>query len=77
MLIDKGYYDYDYSEESREKSKMRRKHNRTEAEQKAVWERMGFGHLRRPGEPKPTQPITPEDMQRIAMEELKEKKANG
>lgn len=74
MLIDKGYYDYDYSEEAKEKGRLRKKHNRTEEQQKAIWKRMGFGNLRKPGEPRSTAPLAPEEMQRIAMEECKTKK---
>lgn len=72
MLIDKGYYDYDFSAEAIDKSKPRTKIDETK--RKAAWERMGFGHLRKPGEKKP-QPLTPEEAQRIAMEEAKELKA--
>lgn len=71
MLIDKSYYDYDFSAEAVEKKKMRKRHNRTHEETQAVWKRMGFGNLRRPGEPKPT----PDELQRLAMEELARTKA--
>lgn len=75
MLIDKSYYDYDFSEEAIEKRKANRRHNRTHEQQKAIWERMGFGNLRRPGEPRPQpKPVTPEDAQQIIMKEIKERK---
>lgn len=71
MLIDKGYYDYDFNAEAIEKAKPRTKIDETK--RKAAWERMGFGHLRKPGEKKP-QSITAEEAQRIAMEEIKKQK---
>lgn len=76
MLIDKSYYDYDFNEEAIEKQEKNVRHNRTHEQQKAVWERMGFGNLRRPGEDKPNKhkPISPEEAQRIVMEEIKQQK---
>lgn len=76
MLVDKGYYDYDYSDEAKDKAKMRKKHKRTETEQKAIWERMGFGRMRTPLDSKPISKLSPDEAQRIAMEELKPKESN-
>lgn len=70
MLIDKGYYDYDFNSEAVEKRQQRATIN--EEKRRAAWERMGFGHLRKPGEKR--QPLSPEEAQRIAMNEIKEKK---
>lgn len=71
MLIDKRYFDYDFNVETIDKAKPKAKMD--EGKRKAAWQRMGFGHLRKPGEKKPG-PITPEDAQRIAMEEIKKQK---
>ena len=65
MLIDKGYYDYDY-----EKPKIKL---RLTAEDREIWSAEKLNAILGV-KPKP---ITPDEMQRIAMEELKEKKANG
>jgi hypothetical protein len=71
MLIDKGYYDYDFNVETIEKAKPKAKIDETR--RKAAWERMGFGHLRKPAEKK-SGPLTAEEAQRIAMEEIKKQK---
>lgn len=42
QLIDKGYYDYDY-EEPKPKQVFRKE--RTEAEEKNIFARFGFGHI--------------------------------
>jgi len=75
MLIDKGYYDYDY-ETPKEKPK------KLTAEQKRMWSDAELaavlGRAINPATGKPIfeqpKPLTPDDMQRIAMEEATEKK---
>lgn len=65
MLIDKGYYDYDFQEPKR-----KRKRNISKATDPEKLARK-LGQLGIGAKP---QPITPEEAQRIAMEEIKEKK---
>lgn len=72
MLIDKGYYDYDFNQEAIDKGKGRKKVDK--ATREAAWKRMGFGALRRPGEDKKR--LTAEEAQRIAMAEIKEQHEN-
>lgn len=48
MLIDKSYYDYDFSEEAVGKAVRRKKVDK--AAREAAWKRMGFGALRRPSD---------------------------
>ena len=64
MLMDKGYYDYDYKEP--EENIIVEKHERTHEQTQSIFSRMGFGKLKKIGE---TIPMTAEEMQRIAMEE--------
>lgn len=71
MLIDKGYYDYDY-EKPKEKPTVER-HRRTHEETQRLFTRMGFGKVKKIGEPEQPR-LTPDEMQRIAMEEMREKK---
>jgi hypothetical protein len=67
MLIDKGYYDYDYQEPKKQtaKSKSYDESVRSDEEMQSILSRFGWG------KPKASQPLTPEDAQRIAMEEAK------
>ncbi|GEM_PF-5670489 len=74
MLIDKGYYDYDYQEPKPKPKKL------TE-EQKRIWSKeevaQVLGRAIDPATGKSIfQPrkITPEEAQRIAMEEIKKQK---
>lgn len=76
MLIDKGYYDYDY-EKPKEKPK------KLTAEQKRMWSDAEvaavLGRAINPATGKPifeqqSKPLTPDEMQRIAMQEAREKK---
>lgn len=72
MLIDKGYYDYDFDAkvlENRQKRTQRKE--RTHEEKQSLFTRMGFGRVKRLGE---DSPLTPDEMQRIAMAEVKVKK---
>lgn len=66
MLIDKGYYDYDYQEPKR-----KRKRNISKATDPEKLARK-LGQLGIATKP---QPLTPEEVQRIAMEEVKTLKA--
>lgn len=72
MLIDKGYYDYDFNSEAAEKRQKRdeaprkRKDSR---EMESVLARFGFTTRLRGGADEPEAPMTAEEMQRIAMEE--------
>ena len=68
MLMDKGYYDYDYKEP--EGAIVVEKHERTHEQTQSIFSRMGFGKVKKIGEPKP---LTAEEMQRIAMEEQNDK----
>ncbi len=72
MLIDKGYYDYDY-EKPKEAVKAE-KHERTHEQTQSLFTRMGFGKVKKLGEDKP---LTPDEMQQIAMQEAREKKNKG
>jgi len=68
MLIDKGYYDYDY-----EKPKDKKGRNISKGSDpdklKAKLARLGIGSA--------PQPLTPDEMQRIAMQEVRERKQGG
>ncbi len=72
MLIDKGYYDYDY-EKPKEVVKAE-KHERTYEQTQSLFTRMGFGKVKKLGEPKI---LTPEDAQRRVMEEIAQNKDKG
>ena len=65
MLMDKGYYDYDYSEPSEDWVTVQESAN-SDDELAARLEKMGL-------KPRPKNPLTAEEMQRIAMEEQNEK----
>ena len=67
LLIDKGYYDYDFTEPPKPKPKLKKK---TTREVSSMLARFGFKTKLHDGE-KP--PMTAEEMQRIAMEEQNEK----
>lgn len=71
MLIDKGYYDYDFSEEVIVKAKPKAELKpRSTKELTSILAKFGFKtKLRAAGEAKP---LLPEEVQRIVMEELKE-----
>jgi len=74
MLIDKGYYDYDYSDPYDErKERLKALKPKSNAELQEKLSRMGFGNIMAKEEP--TQPLTPDEMQRIAMEEVKKSRA--
>lgn len=73
MLIDKGYYDYDYDQKAAEKHRGRgaaKPRKRTVQELEGIMARFGFATKLRGNEPPP---MTAEDMQRIAMEELQKR----
>lgn len=69
MLMDKGYYDYDYSEPKDHKTPTKKK--RTHEQMQAMLTRMGFGELKKTGF---SQPANAEELQNIAMAELNIKK---
>lgn len=72
MLMDKGYYDYDYTEPQRKpKTELKEK---SEEEVGAMLARFGFKTKLRSKEPKP---MTAEEMQRIAMEEERQRSCQG
>ncbi len=60
MLLDKGYYDYDFSEPE-EKHNVPR-HNRTHEQTQDLFSRMGFGKVKKLGES-----MTAEELQKDAM----------
>lgn len=60
MLIDKNYYDYDYSEP---KPKIER-HQRTAEQTQAIFSRMGFGKVKKLGDS-----MTAEELQAEALKE--------
>lgn len=70
MLIDKGYYDYDYQEPKMHAAKPKSYDEsvRSDEEMQSILSRFGWG------KPKASQPLTPEEAQRIAMEEIKKQK---
>jgi len=71
MLIDKGYYDYDY-EKPKEKPARAKSYDesvKSDEEMRDILSRFGWGKPKE--QPKP---LTPEEMQRIAMQEAREKK---
>lgn len=72
MLLDKGYYDYDYTDtydERKERLKQLRPKSNAEIQEKLS--RMGFGNIMAKEEPAQ---MSAEEMQRIAMEEAKSRK---
>lgn len=74
MLIDKGYYDYDYSDPYDErKERLKALKPKSNAELQEKLSRMGFGNIM--AKEKPSQPLTPDEMQRIAMQEARERKS--
>lgn len=70
MLIDKGYYDYDYQEPKAQatKTKSYDESVRSDDEMQSILSRFGWG------KPKESHPLTAEEAQRIAMEKIKERK---
>lgn len=72
MLIDKGYYDYDY--EQPKKKHKGGSEPKTKEELGSMLARFGFNTKLCTSELKS---LTPDAMQRIAMAELEEKRANG
>lgn len=69
MLIDKSYYDYDYSEPKTEPSvKVKPK---SKEQLNAMLARFGFNTNLRSAQSKP---MTADEIQRVAMEEMKEMK---
>lgn len=75
MLIDKGYYDYDFDEKlarkGESKAKMRATKPKTAKQVGSMLARFGFKtKVRENGKPK----FPPEEAQRIAMEEIKTRK---
>lgn len=68
MLMDKGYYDYDF-EAPKEKAK---KHENTEERTKDMAKRFGFGNIRVAGQNKP---MSAEQLQLEVMEEEKKKQS--
>ena len=68
MLMDKGYYDYDYTEPERKVKAVLREKSKEEIG--SMLARFGFNTKLRSKEPKP---LTPEEMQQIAMSELENK----
>ena len=72
MMVDKGYYDYDFDAKAVETQhkKINRK-ERTHEQTQSIFTRMGFGKVKKLDS---SQPLTPEEMQRIAMDEAKERK---
>lgn len=73
LLIDKGYYDYDYEQPKPKPQKLTAEQRRIWSDQElaAVLDRAINPATGRPiFEPKP---LTPDEAQRIVMEEIKEK----
>ena len=68
LLIDKGYYDYDFTEPPKPKTPLRKKSTK---EIGSMLARFGFKTKLHDAEEK--KPMTAEEMQRIAMEEQNEK----
>ena len=66
MLMDKGYYDYDYTEPKEEV--VVEKHKRTHEQTQSIFTRMGFGKLKKLGEPTPP---TDEEIQAAGLEFIK------
>ena len=64
MLMDKGYYDYDYEPVKKKRA--------LTPEDKEIWSANRLDAML--GVKRKSKPITAEEMQRIAMEELKENK---
>lgn len=64
MLMDKGYYDYDYCE-PRVRGVVER-HERTHEQTQSIFSRMGFGKVKRIGDRQEGE-MTAEEMQRVAM----------
>lgn len=71
VLRDKSQYDYDY-EEPKEKPKLRKE--RTHEQTQKVFNKFGFGKLRKPGETpgegEPSAESNAESLQRMVMEDL-------
>lgn len=67
MLMDKGYYDYDYERPS-EKTKAVMTAAKSEAELAEQLSRMGFGKA-------PSKPLTPAELQAEVMREEEKKRA--
>lgn len=71
MLLDKAYYDYDYSEEAIRNSKPKTKPRKKSAEEmSALLARFGFNTKIRT-ENTEKQKLSAEEMQRIVVEEMK------
>lgn len=64
LLIDKGYYDYDFTEPPKPKAPLKKRSTR---EVGSILARFGFKTKLHDGEKKP---MTAEEMQRIAMAEV-------
>ncbi len=73
MLIDKGYYDYDY-EKPTPRTQAAMSAAKSDQELIDALSKMGFGRV---DTPKQSKPLTPDEMQRIAMQEARKKKNKG
>lgn len=71
MLMDKGYYDYDYNADySKRREKLRQLRPKSNAELQEKLTRMGFGNIMA----KDT-PLSPAEIQAVVMAEEKKKRA--